>query len=74
MTTPQPENLSPAGTSLLNRRDFLSHSGTAFGGMALAGLLAGDNLLGNPIRPEVHPDRPYTARKTHFPRGPSRCW
>ena len=67
MTTPQPENLSPAGTSLLNRRDFLRRSGTAFGGMALAGLLADDHLLGNPIRPEIDPDRPFSARKTHFP-------
>ena len=67
MSSNQPENLSPAGTSLLNRRDFLRHSGTAFGGMALAGLLANDGLLGNPIRPEIHPARPYAARKTHFP-------
>jgi hypothetical protein len=67
MKSPQPENISPAGTSLLNRRDFLRHSGTAFGGMALAGLLADEGLLGNPIRPEIHPAHPYAARKTHFP-------
>ena len=67
MSSNQPENLSPAGTSLLNRRDFLRRSGTAFGGMALAGLLADDHLLGSPIPPKINPDRPFSARKTHFP-------
>ena len=67
MKSNQPENLSPAGNSLLNRRDFLRRSGTAFGGMALASLLADDHLLGNPIRPEINPNRPFSARKTHFP-------
>ena len=35
--------------------------------MALAGLLADDHLLGSPIRPKINPDRPFSARKTHFP-------
>ena len=72
MKSNQPENLSPAGTSLLNRRDFLSRSGTAFGGMALAGLLADDHLLGSPIRPKINPD-PFPRARPISPPGPSKC-
>ena len=67
MSATTPENLSPPGASMLNRRDFLRHSGSAFGGMALAGLLANEGLLASPIRPEIETAHPYAPRKTHFP-------
>ena len=62
---------------LLDRRRFLSQSGTALGGMALAHLLNRDGLLakdlkpGNnsshPIRPKIDPAHPNAPRLSHFP-------
>lgn len=60
---------------LLNRRRFLSDMGTGLGGIALASLLAQDDLLaksnmpkedGPPIRPIIDPNNPYGARQPHF--------
>lgn len=65
------EHLSPEGRRLLNRRGFLSQSGTALGSIALANLLAGDGLLGatgkTPIRPVIDPADPYAPRRSHYP-------
>ena len=62
---------------LLDRRNFLSHSASGLGAVALAQLLASEGLLaGNsdresapgkkPIRPEVNPASPHAPRKPHF--------
>jgi hypothetical protein len=62
---------------LLDRRQFLSHSGTALSGMALTHLLRRDGLLaaGNdvlsgkvsPLRPGIDPAHPNAPRHPHFP-------
>lgn len=73
MNTP-PSN--PA-RDLLNRRAFLSNTGTALGGVALASLLQQDGLLGatgddndaaykTPIRPIIDPAAPNAPRPPHF--------
>ena len=62
---------------LLDRRNFLSHSASGLGAVALAQLLSSEGLLaGNsdresapgkkPIRPEVNPASPHAPRKPHF--------
>src|SRR5215204_2150613 len=53
---------------LLDRRSFLRHTGTALGSMALAHLLARDQLLANenPIRPTIDPSQPHAPRAPHF--------
>lgn len=66
---------------LLDRRSFLSHSATGFGGVALASLLARDGLLGaaidgekvresaagkTPIRPAIDASNPHAPRPPHF--------
>ncbi len=53
---------------LLNRRDFLSHTATGLGGIALAHLLGRDRALANsvPIRPEINPANPNAPRAPHF--------
>ena len=56
------EHLSLAGRHLLNRRDFLSHSATALGSIALASLLGRDGLLA-----AIDPARPFAPRAPHFP-------
>ncbi|MEX2578915.1 MAG: DUF1501 domain-containing protein [Verrucomicrobiales bacterium] len=64
------EHLSSEGRRLLDRRGFLSKSGSALGSIALANLLAGDGMLdasGKPIRPRVDPSAPYAPRKAHYP-------
>lgn len=67
-----PEHLSRIGRSLLNRRSFLGQSGMSMGGLALAQLLSGDNLLAadndseGPIRPKINDKNPYAPRETHF--------
>lgn len=59
-------------SDLLNRRAFLSHTGTALGGVALASLLRQEGLLGAedgppvPIRPVIEPAAPHAARPPHF--------
>lgn len=67
-----PEHLSRIGRSLLNRRCFLGQSGMSMGGLALAQLLSGDNLLAadngseGPIRPKINDKNPYAPREAHF--------
>ena len=66
---------------LLDRRSFLGHSATGFGGVALASLLARDGLLGaaidgekvresaagkTPIRPAIDASNPHAPRPPHF--------
>ncbi len=67
--TPDPETLSPAGRTLLDRRRFLSQTATGLGTIALTQLLGRDHLLGveaGPIRPAIDPASPYRARDSHF--------
>jgi hypothetical protein len=64
---------------LLDRRRFLSRSGSALGGIALAHLLGTEGLLGasnklresapgkTPIRPQIDPANPNAPRLGHFP-------
>jgi hypothetical protein len=66
-------HLSTTGLDLLNRRGFLQHTGTALGSIALAHLLARDQLMGGenatdhaPIRPQIDPSRPHAPRAPHF--------
>ena len=62
------EHLSPAGRSLLDRRQFLSGSATALGSIALTNLLGLDGLLAAaPAGPVIDPARPYAPRPPHFP-------
>jgi hypothetical protein len=62
------ENLAADGRRLLDRRNFLSESGTALGGVALASLLQTDGLLaGPPPTAPIDPARPYAPRSSHFP-------
>ena len=50
----------------LSRRDFLAHTATGLGGIALAHLLGQDRSLADPIRPVIHPANPNAARAPHF--------
>jgi hypothetical protein len=63
-------NFLPSRNALemLDRRSFLRHTGTALGSMALAHLLANDQLLANesPIRPAIDPSHPHAPRAPHF--------
>jgi len=56
---------------LLNRRAFLSRTGTGLGSVALAALLARDGLLASenktPIRPKIDSAQPHAPRLSHFP-------
>lgn len=65
------EHISPHGRNLLDRRSFLSQTGLAMGGLSLAQLIASDDpnsFSGKaPIRPDIDPENPYAARKTHHP-------
>lgn len=66
------------GKYLLDRRNFLSGTATGIGGIALAQLLAADNLLlaspnlalkqddKSPIPPKIDPTQPNRARQPHF--------
>ena len=59
--------VSTSGLRLLDRRGFLGHSASGLGGIALAGLLADEGLLGaEPIRPVIDPASPHAARPSHF--------
>ncbi|PAW89553.1 MAG: sulfatase [Pedosphaera sp. Tous-C6FEB] len=53
----------------LNRRNFLAHTATGLGGIALAHLLGQDRAqaAAGPIRPQINPANPGAARATHFP-------
>jgi len=65
---PPPDRLSESGRRLLDRRNFLGDAAGALGSIALANLLAGDNLLAStdPIRPAIDPKHPYAPRPPHF--------
>lgn len=59
------------GQHLLNRRGFLTDAVAGLQGVALAGLLARQGLLGaetaaGPIRPNIQPAAPLAARRPHF--------
>jgi hypothetical protein len=63
--------LSRTGCRLLNRRHFLSLSGTGLGSIALTALLAEQGLLAaekdrSPIRPQLRPENPLAPRSPHF--------
>ncbi len=64
------EHISPLGRGLLNRRDFMRHTGLALGALGLADLLASDDPSAfsgkTPIRPDIDPDNPYAPRPPHF--------
>ncbi len=57
--------------TFLNRRNFLGHTARGLGGIALASLLQEEKLLaslsGGPIRPDIHPGRPFADRHGHHP-------
>lgn len=69
---------------LLNRRRFLSNTGTALGGIALAMMLAEQRLLRadekvaatvsgkQPVRPVIDPAAPFAPRPSHFPAAAKR--
>ncbi|HBE97824.1 MAG TPA: DUF1501 domain-containing protein, partial [Verrucomicrobiales bacterium] len=68
-----PENLSPFGHKLLDRRGFMRNTAFSLGGLGLAQLLGAEaeddplNFTGkSPIRPEIDPDNPYVRRPSHF--------
>ena len=58
----------------LNRRNFLAHTATGLGGIALAHLLGKERALGasGPIRPQINPANPNAPRPTHFPARAKR--
>ena len=60
----QAENLSSVGRQFLDRRNFLSQSGTALGSIALAKMLGQDGLLAQE-RPVINPAQPYAPRLSH---------
>jgi hypothetical protein len=69
------ETISKRGRQLLDRRSFLETAGLSTAGLALTSLLANDGLLADapktvsgkdPVRPDVDPNNPYAARKSHF--------
>ena len=53
---------------LLNRREFLAHTATGLGGIALTHLLGRDSAWANPapIRPDINPANPNAPRAPHF--------
>jgi hypothetical protein len=53
---------------LLNRRNFLAHTGTGLGGVALADLLGRDGRAAGPtpVRPRIDPANPNAPRVPHF--------
>ncbi|MCB1063914.1 MAG: DUF1501 domain-containing protein [Verrucomicrobiae bacterium] len=66
-----PENLTPHGRKLLDRRGFMKNTAFSLGGLGLAQLLAAEDdpisFSGKtPIRPQIDPDNPYRPRNGHF--------
>ncbi|MFP6765636.1 MAG: DUF1501 domain-containing protein, partial [Planctomycetaceae bacterium] len=70
-----PEQISPHGQCLLDRRSFLRTAGLSTSGLALASLLDADGLLAadpktvggkRPIRPDIDASAPYAPRSAHF--------
>jgi Protein of unknown function (DUF1501) len=66
--SPQHPTSSRIAASYLDRRNFLSHSATALGSIALVDLLSRDGVLaaGESDR-LIDPARPYAPRPAHFP-------
>jgi hypothetical protein len=66
------DEIYPDGQHLLNRRSFLQSAGAGLGGIALSSLLADQGMLGTaqaktvPMRPNINPTAPLSARKPHF--------
>jgi len=61
--------LSEPGLSLLNRRNFLSHSINGLGGIGLLSLLAEEGLLANepaPFLPQIIPEDPLRKRQPEY--------
>ena len=58
------EHLTLRGRHLLDRRQFLSHSATGLGSIALTSLLGREGLL---AAQAVDPARPFAPRSSHFP-------
>lgn len=62
--------ISATGQTLLDRRNFLAHTGSGLAGIALANLLRQDGLLGQegtaPIRPRIDASQPHAQREPHF--------
>ena len=58
----------------LKRRNFLAHTATGLGGIALAQLLGQDRAqaAAGPIRPQINPANPGAPRTTHFPARAKR--
>jgi len=69
MNHPSDSNYDPArplGSHLLNRRSFLGNTVSGLGSIALASLLAQDQLLAEtPIRPHINPGQPFAPRSPH---------
>ena len=65
-----PEHISPHGRGLLDRRNFMKHTGLAMGALGLTDLLAKDDPAAfsgqTPLRPEIDPNNPYAPRAPHF--------
>jgi hypothetical protein len=66
-----PENLTPHGRKLLDRRGFMKNTAFSLGGLGLAQLLAAEDDPASfsgktPIRPQIDPDNPYLPRNGHF--------
>jgi hypothetical protein len=59
---------------LLDRREFLAHTVSGLGGIALMDLLArnGYSATGGPIRPQISPANPNAPREPHFPARAKR--
>ncbi len=66
----------PLATHMLNRRNFLGHTASGLGSIALSMILAQESLLGenaglvggkNPIRPSIDPSQPFAPRSSHLP-------
>lgn len=64
--TANAELLSPNGRQLLDRRRFLSNSGSALSSIALTSLLSQERLIAG-ARPRIDPARPYAPRQPHYP-------
>ena len=68
----QAETISPFGSRLLDRRNFLRNTAGTLGGLGLAHLLPAKEddpaaFSGKlPIRPDIDPNNPYSPRSSHF--------
>lgn len=59
--------ISNMGLNLLDRRNFLAHTGTGLSAMALSHLLQQNGYANpDPIHPNINPKDPLAARPSHF--------